>query len=76
MKILVEQDGTIQLREVYNPINLKTAEGELFSICMRDGGFEFEYNGQRYSAVNDELKAIRPQLKFDVNQEETNEMLM
>lgn len=76
MKILVEQDGTIQLREVYNPINLKTAEGELFSICMRDGGFEFEYQGQKYTAVNDELKLRTPKLKFDMHKEETNEMLM
>lgn len=72
MRIIVEQDGTIQLREVYNTINLKTAEGELFSICMRDGGFEFEYQGQKYSAVEDVLKPVHYKSVI----EEINEMLM
>lgn len=51
MKLEINEEGVIQLEEVYNSIVLKT-ENETFSICMRDGGFEFKYNGQWYYALN------------------------
>jgi hypothetical protein len=50
MKISVNQDNTIQLEEVFNPVILKTADGEEMAICMRDGGFEFKYQGEMYFA--------------------------
>jgi len=50
MRIEVEEDYTIKLKEVYNSILLETNSGEMFSICMRDSGFEFYYDGKRYEA--------------------------
>ena len=78
MTLLVEQDGTLQLREVYNAIDLKSNEGELFSICMRDSGFEFEYQGTKYEAKDGVLQIVPKKVlklvkEFEV---ETNEMLM
>ena len=50
MKVTVNQDNTIQLEEVFNHIVLKTKDGEEMAICMRDSGFEFNYQGGLYSA--------------------------
>lgn len=43
-------DNIIQLEEVFNPIILKTKDGEEMAICMRDSGFEFKYQGEWYIA--------------------------
>lgn len=50
MKLTVTEDSTIQLEEVFNGITLKTKSGETMSICMRDSGFEFKYQGEMYFA--------------------------
>jgi hypothetical protein len=50
MKISVNEEYTIKLEEVFNSIVFKTSEGEEMVICMRDGGFEFQYQGDWYSA--------------------------
>ena len=50
MKITVNENRTIQLEEVFNDLFLKTASGETLSICMRDSGFEFSYQGNPYFA--------------------------
>jgi hypothetical protein len=52
MKIGVDQDCNIELKEVFNSIVLKTQDNEKMAICMRDSGFEFNYQGQWYSAKN------------------------
>jgi len=41
MKILTTPDGTIFLEEIYNGVGLRTAEGNLMGVCMRDDTFEF-----------------------------------
>lgn len=50
MKVTVNEHGLIQLEEVFNGIILKTQNGEEMSINMRDGGFEFRYQGEWYFA--------------------------
>lgn len=50
MKVIVNENNIIQLEEVFNPIILKTLDGEMMSICMRDSGFEFNYQGESYFA--------------------------
>lgn len=50
MKITTNEQGVIQLEEVVNEIILKTQDGEEMSICMRDSGFEFSYQGRWYFA--------------------------
>lgn len=55
MRITSNEDGTIELTEVYNTIVLKTDSGESLAICMRDSGFEFKYQGKWYSAKGGEV---------------------
>ena len=50
MKVTVTEDLGIQLEEVFSGLTLKTASGETMSICMRDSGFEFNYQGEWYFA--------------------------
>ena len=49
-KLDVTEDGGIVLKEVYSGVSLKSDDGELFTICMRDSGFEFNYGGNWYEA--------------------------
>ncbi len=50
MKVTVTEDLGIQLEEVFSGLTLKTVSGETMSICMRDSGFEFNYQGEWYFA--------------------------
>jgi hypothetical protein len=50
MKVTVTEDLGIQLEEVFSGLTLKTESGETMSICMRDSGFEFNYQGEWYFA--------------------------
>lgn len=59
MKINVTDKGQIEIKEVYSGIQLRTDDGELMSICMRDSGFEFYYNGTWYSAKNGVLEKMK-----------------
>jgi hypothetical protein len=58
MKVTTNEQGVIQLEEVFNGITLKTKNGEQISICMRDSGFEFEYQGKRYSAQQGVIEPV------------------
>ena len=59
MRVTVDDDGYIVLKQVYNGIGLETNDGETFAICMRDSGFEFRYQNKWYSAQNGEIKFLR-----------------
>jgi hypothetical protein len=50
MKVTVTEDLGIQLEEVFSGLTLKTESDETMSICMRDSGFEFNYQGEWYFA--------------------------
>lgn len=57
MKISVNENSEIVIEEVYNPIILKTNSGETLCVCMRDSGFELEYDGgTKWCPTNIELK--------------------
>jgi hypothetical protein len=60
MKLTVTEDRLVQVEGVYLPIVLLTDKGERFIISMRDGGFEFRYNGKPYRAVNGVLSEVNP----------------
>lgn len=45
MKVEVNENGTIQLEEVFNGIVIKTNDGVKFHICQRDYGIEVTCNG-------------------------------
>lgn len=58
MRVEVNETGNIILKEVYNGIGLESNNGETFDICMRDTGFEFNYDGTWYSAQKGVIKEI------------------
>jgi len=58
MEININDDNEFTLKKVFNPVILETKEKEVFSICMRDGGFEFNYNGVWYEAKENKVTRI------------------
>jgi hypothetical protein len=46
MRIEVNENGAMQLEQVYNPIVIKTNDGVEFIICERDYGIEVTCNGK------------------------------
>ena len=66
MKITVNQDDSFQLEEFYLPITLVSDNKEEMSICLRDGGFEFKYQGDWYMVKNGEVELMKKQ-SFDVS---------
>lgn len=60
MKMNVDEDGDIILTEVYSGIGLKTNDGEFMGICMRDSGFEFNYEGTWFEAKQGVIRHLDP----------------
>jgi len=58
MKVTTAENGIIKLERVFNPILLETESGEKLSICMRDSGFEFTYERNKYSAKGGEIEQV------------------
>ena len=56
MKIEVNEHGTIVLKEVFNPIELQTNDGEILIITMRDSGYEICYENEFYELKNGKVK--------------------
>jgi hypothetical protein len=61
VKIEVNEDYEIILKEVFTGIGLETKYGEKFGICMRDSGFEFEYAGVSFQAKDGVVTYVVPQ---------------
>ena len=59
MKVTVTEDLGIQLEEVFSGLTLKTESGETMSICMRDSGFEFNYQGEWYFAKKGYVESFK-----------------
>lgn len=60
---ITTEGGVIILEKVYNGITLRTDDGEKLSICMRDSGFEFDYEGKSYRAMEGVLEEVKPPKK-------------
>lgn len=58
MRIETDEKGNIILKEVYNGITLESNNKETLSVCMRDSGFEFTYEGEKYSAQDGVLTSL------------------
>lgn len=67
MKIEVDDDGTIVLKEVFNPIKLVSDKNEVLYITMRDSGFEINYEGKKYELKNADIinNDVNDCLRFD-----------
>ena len=55
MKLTTDENGLVILKEVYTGIKLISENEEEFIICMRDGGFEFKYQGKSFEAKNNKI---------------------
>ena len=47
MKVDVDEQGNIVLKEIYNSVILETEEGNQFAICMRDDTVEMTVVGSQ-----------------------------
>jgi len=68
MKIETNEFGRIQLKEVFSPLVLLTNDNEEFTICMRDSGFEFVYDGKRYYAQCGKLEPVKEYLDIELTE--------
>lgn len=50
MRIFVNDKKTIQVEDCFEGISLKSPNGEMFHIAMRDGAFEFFYDNKLFYA--------------------------
>jgi len=57
MKIEVSENNNIILREIYNPIGIKTNDGETIILMMRDSGFEIFYENQFFEMKKGKVKS-------------------
>ena len=77
MKVTTNEHGIIILEDVVIGIDLKTKDGEIMTICMRDSGFEFNYQGEWYFAkegfVEPFKRSSRGNLLVDQRHEEEEE---
>lgn len=69
MKITVNEQNIVQVEEVFNGIILKTRDGEEMHICMRDSGFEFIYQNQKYSAQKGVIQEVN--IKIDSTEDKS-----
>lgn len=63
MEITISENGNLQLGKVFNGVTLKTQDGETMSICMRDSGFEFNYQGDWYFAKEGHVEPFRKSVR-------------
>jgi hypothetical protein len=58
MEITANEKGELILKKVYSGIVLEAGPDEFFGICMRDGGFEFNYNGTWFTANHGKVEQV------------------
>ena len=59
MKLSVDEDNELLITEAYSGVGFKTLDGEMFGICMRDTGYEFNYMGKWYEAKNGRIVPMK-----------------
>lgn len=67
MKIDINEENLIRLKEVFEPIELVAASEQRLTICMRDNGFEIATEGACYSTSGGDL--VRMDAKDGTEQE-------
>lgn len=70
MRVEVNDNNEIILKEVFSGVGLVSEDGEHFGISMRDSGFEFNYGGYWYEAKEGRLSLLGP----DKNEEDLEEV--
>jgi hypothetical protein len=54
-KLNVNEAGLLEISEFYSGLLLVADPDEVIAICPRDGGFEFDYGGKSYRAIDGDL---------------------
>jgi hypothetical protein len=67
MKIEVDEERNIILKQVYNGVGFISPDGEKFNICMRDGGYEFSYQGAWFRAVGGKIEPMSISTENSIN---------
>jgi len=65
MKIEIGENREMIIKEVYSGIIFESGDKESLSICMRDSGFEFVYEGYWYEAKGGIVKKMGNEIKID-----------
>jgi len=60
MNIEVNDEGVIELRQVFQGLKLITSDGETLVIAMRDTGFEITYGKQWYEFKKGIVQSVIP----------------
>jgi len=60
VKLEVNENSEIILKEVYSGIGFVSDAGEELNICMRDSGFEIFYEGYWWEAKEGEIFMSKP----------------
>lgn len=58
MKVEVSENGNIILKNIYNPIGIKTNDDETIILMMRDSGFEICYENNWFSLQKGKIKSF------------------
>ncbi len=58
MRLTVDSQGDILLEKVFSGVSFKTAAGETLAVCMRDAGFEVNYQGRWWSLQNGSVQPL------------------
>lgn len=56
MKIIADARNELLITECFSGVGFKSPEGETLGVCMRDSGFEINYEGEWYSLQKGFLK--------------------
>ena len=73
MKINSNKDGELILQEVFSGVVFISPDGEEFNICMRDGGYEFSYQGTWFRAVGGKIEPMSISTKIESTDECTED---
>lgn len=66
MKIFVNDKNTIQIEDCFESISLKSPNGEMFHIAMRDGAFEFFYNDKLFYAKDGTVAEFKTSSRVNI----------
>ena len=58
MKIEVDEDYGILIKEIFTGVSFESDSKEKFSICMRDSGFELKFAGEWFEAKNGTINKL------------------
>lgn len=56
---IIDTESNVTITKVYIGLRIVSDVGEVMSVCMRDGGFEFKFGDSWYTARNGEIRKVQ-----------------